>query len=80
MGGSRFANISMLEAIKTIEQISGDKLQYTVSNEARSGDHIWYVSDVRKFQEHYPGWSYEYDMRKTLSEMIAAAKQKFVLA
>lgn len=80
IGGGRFANISLLEAIKTIEEISGDKLQYTISNEARSGDHIWYVSDVRKFQQHYPNWSYEYDMKKTLAEMIAVAKQKFVLA
>lgn len=76
MGGSRFANISMLEAIHLIEEISGNKLQYTVLDDARSGDHIWYVSDVRKFQQHYPNWKYEYDMRRTLTEMIAAASTK----
>lgn len=76
MGGSRFANISMIEAIKKIEELSGNKLEYTVLNEARSGDHIWYVSDVRKFQQHYPAWKYEYDMDKTIKEMVNAAASK----
>ena len=76
MGGSRFANISMLEAITMIEEISGQKLNYTILDEARSGDHIWYVSDVRKFQQHYPNWKFEYDMRRTIEEMIAAALKK----
>ncbi len=76
MGGSRFANISMLEAIKMIEEISGYKLDYALLDEARSGDHIWYISDVRKFQKHYPEWKYEYDMEKTISEMIQAALNK----
>lgn len=76
IGGSRFANISMIEAIKKIEELSGNKLEYTVLDEARSGDHIWYVSDVRKFQQHYPGWKYEYDMDKTIKEMVNAAASK----
>ena len=76
MGGSRFANISMLEAIKIIESISGNKLEYTILDEARSGDHIWYVSDVRKFQQHYPNWKYEYDMEKTIAEMVSVARVK----
>ena len=73
IGGSRFANISMLEAITMIEEISGEKLDYTILDEARSGDHIWYVSDVRKFQHHYPNWKFEYNMRRTISEMVQAA-------
>lgn len=80
MGGSRFANISMLEAIKVIEEISGHKLNYTLLDDARSGDHIWYVSDVRKFQQHYPEWKYEYDMRRTIEEMVAAATKKIEVA
>ncbi|HEX6848560.1 MAG TPA: NAD-dependent epimerase/dehydratase family protein [Chitinophagaceae bacterium] len=76
MGGSRFANISMLEAIKKIEHFSGNKLDYTVLGDARSGDHIWYVSDVRKFQGHYPNWKYVYDMDKTIKEMVDAESIK----
>jgi len=75
MGGSRHANISMLEAIAMIEHLSGHKLSYTLSDKARIGDHIWYVSDVRKFELDYPDWKYSYDMERTLKEMIAAAEK-----
>lgn len=76
MGGGRFANISMLEAINLIKEICGHQLNYTLLNEARSGDHIWYVSDVRKFQRHYPSWKLEYNVKSTIEEMILAAEQK----
>lgn len=76
IGGSRFANVSMLEAINMIKEISGHELNYTLLDDNRIGDHIWYVSDVRKFQQHYPNFKFEYDIRKTLSEMIAVAKIK----
>ncbi len=76
MGGSRHANISVLEAIDLIEKISGYKLDYTLDNTARSGDHIWYISDVRKFQSDYPEWHYAYDLEQTLREVIASAEKK----
>jgi len=66
----------MLEAIRMIEDIAGYKLNYALLDDARSGDHIWYVSDVRKFQQHYPAWTYEYDMKRTLTEMIQATEAK----
>jgi CDP-paratose 2-epimerase len=52
-------------------------VNYTLSDEARIGDHIWWISDVRRFQKDYPGWSYTYDMRTTLKEMIAAAAERY---
>jgi CDP-paratose 2-epimerase len=72
MGGSRHANCSMLEAIALCEEMSGRKLDYTLAEGARSGDHIWYVSDVRRFQKDFPQWSYRYDMRTTLREIVDA--------
>jgi len=76
IGGSRHSNISVLEAIELIEKISGKKLSYSLSNENRIGDHIWYISDVRKFQSHYPDWKFEYTIEQILSEMIEAAITK----
>src|SRR5579871_1556895 len=73
MGGSRFANVSMLEAIEMIERLGGGKLSFSLSDQARSGDHIWYVRDVRRFRKDYPGWEYSYSIEQTLREMIAAA-------
>jgi len=74
IGGSRHSNVSILEAINLIERLGGGKVEYTLSDKARSGDHIWYVSDVSKFKSHYPLWTYEYSMETTLLEMIAVAK------
>jgi CDP-paratose 2-epimerase len=65
-GGGRHSNCSMLEAIDLCEAITGHKLRWEYSDSHRSGDHIWYVSDVNKFRAHYPRWSYEYDLRAIL--------------
>jgi CDP-paratose 2-epimerase len=70
IGGSRHSNCSMLEAIEASERLSGKKLNFTLSDDNRIGDHIWYVSDVRKFQEHFPDWKYEYDMERILQEIV----------
>lgn len=69
IGGSRFSHCSMLEAIKICEEISGRSLNYTYEETNRRGDHIWYVSDVSKFQEHYPKWSLTRDIRTILTEI-----------
>lgn len=71
MGGSRHANISMIEAINWLENRLGYKIGYTIDNAAaRKGDHIWYISDVRKFQQQYPGWKYTYSIEDVLGEMV----------
>lgn len=72
MGGSRFANISMLEAIDRIEALTGRRAKTSYVDENRIGDHIWYISDVSKFQRHYPGWRLSYDIDRTLAEMVEA--------
>ena len=58
IGGSRFSNCSMLEAIQMCQEISGRELSYKVVEENRSGDHIWYISDVSRFQRkaQRTGW------------------------
>src|SRR5437773_8918385 len=48
IGGSRHSNCSMLEAIDLCEEISGRKLTWSYEETNRAGDHIWWISDVRK--------------------------------
>ncbi|MFN0128487.1 MAG: NAD-dependent epimerase/dehydratase family protein [Verrucomicrobiales bacterium] len=72
LGGSRDSNCSMLEAIELCEAISGKRLEYEYLEDNRSGDHIWYISDVRRFQADYPGWRYRYGIREILEEIHAA--------
>lgn len=73
IGGSRHSNVSIIEAIKLIEKIGGYKLNYTISEQARVGDHIWYISDIRKFQNDYPDWKYKYNIEMIIKEMLNAA-------
>jgi CDP-paratose 2-epimerase len=77
IGGSRFANCSVLEAIDLIDELSGYRVSYTLTDEARSGDHIWWISDVRRFQNDYPSWQYRHDLRSTVAEIIEAAKERY---
>ena len=71
IGGSRFSNCSMLEAVWLCEEIAGRKLDWHYSESNRSGDHIWWISDVSKFRSHYPGWDFEYDIRDMLEQIHA---------
>lgn len=68
-GGGRFANCSMLEAIAFCEEITGRDMNWSYSDTNRNGDHIWWISDTRKFQSHYPDWRYTCDIKQTLLEI-----------
>lgn len=69
IGGSRHSNCSMLEAIDYAEKLTGRPFEWSYDEQNRIGDHIWWISDVRKFQSHYPGWRYEYDHERIMSEV-----------
>ena len=49
-------------------------MNYSYTNDNRSGDHIWYISDVNKFKTHYPNWEYKYTLIDTLSQMFEKMK------
>lgn len=72
LGGSRHSNCSVLEAVATAEKLSGKRLTFAVVDEARYGDHSWWISDVRKFRRDYPEWSYRYDLKAIVSDLVAA--------
>jgi CDP-paratose 2-epimerase len=75
-GGSRHSNCSMIEAIKICERMTGKKMNYSYSNENRIGDHIWYISDVNKFKNHYPDWSYKYNLEDILSQIYYSFRNR----
>ncbi|SOE20936.1 CDP-paratose 2-epimerase [Spirosomataceae bacterium TFI 002] len=68
-GGGRFSNCSMQEGIALCEEITGNKMNYSLSDDNRSGDHIWYISDLSRFKAHYPTWDWKYDLKTTLVQM-----------
>jgi CDP-paratose 2-epimerase len=77
IGGGRFSNCSMLEAIEMCEHIAGRALRWTYSEQNRIGDHIWYVSDLARFMDHYPSWKLAYDVPGILNEIYAANRERW---
>ena len=75
-GGSRHSNCSVLEAVELCQEITGRKMRVRYTEQNRSGDHIWWISDVRRFRSHYPAWNYTCDLRGVLEEIHAALKAR----
>jgi CDP-paratose 2-epimerase len=69
IGGGRHSNCSVLEAVELCEEITGRRLDWSYVDQARMGDHIWWIGDNGRFAEHYPGWELQYDVRAILEEM-----------
>ena len=70
MGGSRFSNCSMTEAIQLCEAITGRRMRTTYVETNRVGDHIWWISDVTKFCQHYPDWQLTKNIPFILQEIF----------
>ena len=79
IGGGRFSNCSVLEAIALCEKISGKKLKYAYQTQNRSGDHIWYISSLKKFQSHYPPWALTYNLQQMVTEIFEHQSTRFSL-
>jgi len=78
IGGSRYSNCSMLEAIGLCEEIAGKKIRWKYSEKNRIGDHIWYISDVSKFKAHYPDWNFTYDINSILKEIFVLNTERWL--
>jgi CDP-paratose 2-epimerase len=70
IGGGRYSNCSMLEAISLCEEITGKPFRYEYVERNRMGDHIWWISDLSHFQDHYPEWRPQYDVQGILKEIF----------
>ncbi len=75
-GGGRFSNCSMREAIELCESRSFRKMILVYNENHRIGDHIWYISDTRKFRSHYPGWVQSYDLPKIIDEIFESMSER----
>jgi len=69
IGGGRHSNVSVLEAIDLVQEVTGEEMTWTLSDDARVGDHIWWISDNGRFASHYPEWKQAYDVRAIAEEL-----------
>jgi CDP-paratose 2-epimerase len=76
LGGGRANSISMLEAIARVEQLSGQKLKWNYVDQARKGDHICYISNLKKFQNDYPNWRITVGLDEILKQIIESEQRQ----
>jgi CDP-paratose 2-epimerase len=76
LGGGKDNSCSILEAFQLAEGYSGKTQVYTYIDQARSGDHICYYSDLRKMKAHYPTWDLQHDLRNIVQEIVDAWKKR----
>ena len=76
LGGGRDNSVSVLEAIRLIEQISGRKVKWTYQDQNRVGDHICYISDLRKLKSHFPEWTVTRTLDSIIEEMVKVELQR----
>ncbi len=76
LGGGKNNTTSILEAFKSIENISGKSMRYKYDETNRIGDHICYYSDLRKMKAHYPEWDITKDLQTTFEEIYEAWVQR----
>ena len=74
IGGGRKSNCSIVEALDTVESLARIKVKRVYKNANRIGDHIWYISDIKKFKKHYPNWKQKYDTKTIIEELIHSFK------
>ena len=78
IGGGPDVNCSLLEAIAMAEEVTGRRLDWSYQETNRTGDHIWWVSDTRKFRSLYPEWRMTYDLRAILEEINRGLTQRLL--
>jgi CDP-paratose 2-epimerase len=78
LGGGRENSVSILEAIARLEELTGEKLEYEYVDEPRRGDHICYISDLRRFRGDYPGWSLSVSLDDILTDLAGEGRQSSV--
>ncbi len=73
LGGGRANSASILECIERINALLGKRLKTTYVDQSRAGDHICYISDLSKFQRHYPAWRLSVSLDQILDRMVRSA-------
>lgn len=76
IGGGMFNSISILESFKLAEHITGKPMVFEMSDQVRSGDHQWYVSDLRKMHAHYPKWTITKSLKDIFRETVETWKER----
>ena len=60
----------LLQSLNMVENIAGIKIKKKILKQNRVGDHIWYISNTKKFKKKYPNWKQKFSTRSIITELI----------
>jgi CDP-paratose 2-epimerase len=72
LGGGKANSVSILEAVERIEQLAGRKLRWTLSEKARSGDHVCYYTDLTRVRTDHPRWQLTTTIEQIFEELAVS--------
>lgn len=78
IGGGTEANCSVLEAIDLCQRVTQRELDVSYEATNRTGDHIWWVSDISKFRSHFPAWNLSYDMPRLIEDIHTNSRDRWL--
>lgn len=76
IGGGPNRTCSVLEALNTVRDITGIEPLYNYIEQPRRGDHIWYATDLGKFQSDYPDWNFKFSLDDIVNQLIQSNKER----
>ena len=76
LGGGRENSVSILEAIAKVEALLGKRMSWRYQEQHRVGDHICYISDLRKLRGHYPDWGLTRSLDDILQELVESESRR----
>jgi len=76
LGGGKANSVSILEAFKIAESLTGRSQVFSYGDKNRVGDHICYYSDLRKIRNHFPSWNITLSVTDTMRQIVEATRAR----
>lgn len=76
IGGGRANSCSVLEAIEAVQALTGKRMNYEYLEKNREGDHICYISNLRKIRSHYPSWDIGVPLPQILEQIVRSWRDR----
>ena len=70
LGGCKENSASILEVIDILKEQHDLDLNYKITNDNRSGDHVCYYTDMSKFKNDYPEWKTMWSLQDIIDDII----------
>jgi CDP-paratose 2-epimerase len=70
LGGGFSNSLSIIEAVKLVEEASGIDMKVKLQSSARKGDHIVYYSDLTRIRNDYPSWKIDWDVNRVIEDLV----------